>query len=986
MPPQAATGQLLQSSTLSTGSLLQAPDAPIRLRRHSNGLPLFLSMHEDRQVAPSVVVARKSFDASSAAFCITISQGQKMLLHNTDPSGWSDVECQGKRGWVPSSCISAKRGWPQYDANTYHGTSDDGTTLSVSSGSDDSALSGSPSPSSHSSLTSAPATTDVQAPSEYLVQLMAKKHASPRSAETHSSLTARPGLVPMDASQTTMCVTVLYDLMRGELAAFMGCLSTFEDVAFSSAFQRLVDIAHELLAHAHNLSSVVHSIAALSPAPWVRPLAMTRVLQAKTSLDKAIAQFGQAQNISGQSSLSSDNTPSQHRAQLMGLASALMDAGNESLVAVNAVLEMAPPGLSLQIWRPTSMPWPPPVARSSVPLALRERRIQQPKLSNSPPFSKVSSPRLPTLRIDIPTVAVPPAPPSAPLPPRPVDVARQASVEDDVEELAQALSSFIWGGASMASSPRSSMDSGLWDTSTMSASKLQEATLHHGMLVHQKEGRLLGGDLPGLVHALCHDLNDLEHTQRVKHFLLTFRWFATPRELALTLQSLAHTFHVNLHFTCVARFLALWLDGYWYAPLDTEALPILDEFLGNAPEEMDKAYLEVLMQLLVWRRQAGAEEQLHQDENMNRPAVDLDVLSNITTDPLMEFMSLYNPPSVEAELKPMVSCELFNALDEAKDMWDVDVAKFHPMELARQITLMESELYCAITPHELLNRPEKYKGSEYVSKSVNVKEMSLITTQLTNWFGECILREPELSRRSEKLNFFIQLGQASLTLQNYNLLMAVLGALNSSTILRLKKTWAGLSSHVHAQYAELVHVMEHPRNFATYRARLRSSVGPTLPFLGLMLTDMTFGKGGNPVERTFPEFDAPMYNFVRCQKLGRMVEDLQRFQQPYLFQRVPQIQAFLSRVRKNGGAETTSDYGLAAEQLYQRSLQLEPRETWPLPPKRTRSSSVMTRTLQAWRSSSFSTMDSGPSSPTTSTRSSETRSVRDLFQRRFDIK
>lgn len=91
------------------------------------------------------------------------------------------------------------------------------------------------------------------------------------------------------------------------------------------------------------------------------------------------------------------------------------------------------------------------------------------------------------------------------------------------------------------------------------------------------------------------------------------------------------------------------------------------------------------------------------------------------------------------------------------------------------------------------------------------------------------------------------------SLNNYNALMAVLCALSSSTIARLKKTWEGISPKHLANLDSLRKSVEHSRNYYEYRARLRTVVDePCLPFLGLYLTDVTFCYEGNAAERVSP--------------------------------------------------------------------------------------------------------------------------------------
>ena len=90
------------------------------------------------------------------------------------------------------------------------------------------------------------------------------------------------------------------------------------------------------------------------------------------------------------------------------------------------------------------------------------------------------------------------------------------------------------------------------------------------------------------------------------------------------------------------------------------------------------------------------------------------------------------------------------------------------------------------------------------------------------------------------------------SLQNYNTLMAVLAALNSSTISRLRKTWEGLPTKYRTSLETMRKTTECTRNYAEYRAALRQASGPCLPFLGLYLTDITMCSEGNSATRPSP--------------------------------------------------------------------------------------------------------------------------------------
>jgi son of sevenless-like protein len=111
-----------------------------------------------------------------------------------------------------------------------------------------------------------------------------------------------------------------------------------------------------------------------------------------------------------------------------------------------------------------------------------------------------------------------------------------------------------------------------------------------------------------------------------------------------------------------------------------------------------------------------------------------------------------------------------------------------------------------------------------------------------------------------------------------------------------------------------------------YRARLRATGPPALPFLGIVLSDVTFCSDGNPSTRRSPLApDKQLINLAKYNGLWRIVADVRRFQAPFALAEVPEVQIFLSKVF----AEKDST---SIEHLYRKSLSVEPRtSTTPAP-------------------------------------------------------
>ncbi|WFD21302.1 mitogen-activated protein kinase kinase [Malassezia caprae] len=689
-----------------------------------------------------------------------------------------------------------------------------------------------------------------------------------------------PGLTPMSVDEARTHCTTIHDMLQSKMAAFVGQLHIFEDVVLASAFQNLVDTAHECVVHGHNLSALVHSISALSQAIWAPPDAFGHLKEAQKSLDKVLAQFASIQNLSSSNYVPMEGSSHDHRNKLTQLASSMIKAANMCLVAVFSVLDIAAPTTVVQIWRPANLssPGKRPSHRT---LQLQEQNSESRAASAS--LTELSSNSM----LSLPDTS-------------------ELTHEDSHKEPSASLSELGLTGAWAPPSVRTVVE-----------------PFGDGILARSEEGRILGGDMIGILSSLCKESQCC--SSDLVTLLQNFRVFCTPEDLlALVLDQFGKAAS-DAGRRCLCRLLYTWVSQHWYAPLDAAVLPDMLSFAQKPACKLAQSSTMSLSSACNWRLRQRDEE--------------------FPSDPR------FHPSLPVFEGKKMsrtISHRLITTLRQKKVLWDIEVLDFDPGELARQITLRESTLFSQITIHELLNRHHDYKDTNYHSKAIHVKEMSLLSTQITNWLGECILRERDLKRRSQKLRFFIVMALEALDLGNYNLVMALLGGLNLSTIGRLKNTWAGVTARKKAKLEKLCKVFEASRNFRTYRTLLRSRQGPTVPFLGLILTDITFCCSGNAVMRTFPSCSEPLINFGRCHMLSNIFQDMKRFQRVYPIEPIPEVQNFLQQVLEQGSDYTPGDYPTAMECMYQRSLALEPRDAMPDALSSVRKGNVMTRTFSAF--------------------------------------
>ncbi|KAJ1028753.1 hypothetical protein NDA16_001918 [Ustilago loliicola] len=469
-------------------------------------------------------------------------------------------------------------------------------------------------------------------------------------------------------------------------------------------------------------------------------------------------------------------------------------------------------------------------------------------------------------------------------------------------------------------------------------------------VVCNSEGQVTGATLKALVEKMTPHATMVEATFSTA-FFLCFRMFTSPQEL---LDVLVARFDLKppADLAMSEADMTRWNDKK-LVPVRLRVLNLLKNWLENHwNPSTDRIILQQLIPLAErWAKAGAIAGPAHRLAELARKRLDgatqkTTVLVGNNRGPgslqrvissermkgglglaMTDASQMYAPSAFSkgGALPPtsVVSKTLFSNLRN-ENFDRISILDFDPLELARQLTILDSKLYCAIQPEELLgSKFTKETKAAGISEDVHVKSMSSMSTRITGWISECILGEADARKRTQLLKFFIKLGDRCEQLNNFHTLMAIQCALNSSTIARLKKTWDGLSTKYRGMMDQQRRAVEHTRNYAGYRARLRNTTPPAIPFLGLFLTDLTFCHEGNAPTRPCPSNpEKKLLNFDKYVKISRIVGEVQRFQVPYNLVEVPEMQKFLKGalddVQGAGG-------GRGADDLYRRSLLLEPR-------------------------------------------------------------
>lgn len=238
------------------------------------------------------------------------------------------------------------------------------------------------------------------------------------------------------------------------------------------------------------------------------------------------------------------------------------------------------------------------------------------------------------------------------------------------------------------------------------------------------------------------------------------------------------------------------------------------------------------------------------------------------------------------------------------------------IELARQLTLMEFRYYSKITKFACLSKVWGRK-SGLTDLIEPITDFIRASNQLTNFVAYMILRKPDPKKRVQVIRYFVSVAEKCRQYNNFSSMTAIILALYSSPIHRLKKTWKYVSPDTLLHLQNMNKLMNSSRNFNEYRDMLKF-VGsePCVPFFGVYLSDLTFVFHGNP---DYLMNRPRMLNFAKRAKTCEIVLGIDRFKSTgYNLQEVPEIQRYLE-----GWFEKCP----TIEDQYQLSLQLEPRES-----------------------------------------------------------
>jgi len=230
-------------------------------------------------------------------------------------------------------------------------------------------------------------------------------------------------------------------------------------------------------------------------------------------------------------------------------------------------------------------------------------------------------------------------------------------------------------------------------------------------------------------------------------------------------------------------------------------------------------------------------------------------------------------------------------------------------EIARQMCLIDHEIYSCIRPHEFLGQSWKKKNPQV--HAPNIYRYIGHFNQVTSWCQAMILSEESHRERAKILGRLLKICFYLNRLENLTSFCAIMSGIRANPIYRLKKTFSLLKPKRAKMLRSFNEMLKTDRNHINLRNRMATLVEPGIPHVGLLLQDILSIDTGNN------NYKEEKINFSKYTLLNDRIEWCLQFQgYPFHFRRLEKVQIELRRWYH----EIPKDF------LYKLSLLHEPRE------------------------------------------------------------
>ncbi|XP_075159289.1 C3G guanyl-nucleotide exchange factor isoform X2 [Haematobia irritans] len=256
-------------------------------------------------------------------------------------------------------------------------------------------------------------------------------------------------------------------------------------------------------------------------------------------------------------------------------------------------------------------------------------------------------------------------------------------------------------------------------------------------------------------------------------------------------------------------------------------------------------------------------------------------LAKLLRNKIVEKVNLYK----ESRLPAYPTNDMFSTVIAQPSLLD-----FKANEIAKQMTLLDAELFQKIEIPEVLI----FAKDQCEEKSPNLNKFTEHFNKMSYWVRSKILMLNCAKERERYVEKFIKIMSHLKKMHNYNSYLALLSALDSAPIRRLE--W---NKSIKETLKNNCNIIDSSSSFRNYRKALEETSPPCIPYIGLVLQDLTFVHVGNP-----DYLKEGVVNFSKRWQQYKIIVNMKRFKKcSYTYRRNERIIRFFENFENFLGEE-----------------------------------------------------------------------------------
>ncbi|KAI3384769.1 hypothetical protein SNEBB_007006 [Seison nebaliae] len=240
-----------------------------------------------------------------------------------------------------------------------------------------------------------------------------------------------------------------------------------------------------------------------------------------------------------------------------------------------------------------------------------------------------------------------------------------------------------------------------------------------------------------------------------------------------------------------------------------------------------------------------------------------------------------------------------------------DISKVSADDFASQMTLIDLPLFQKIQAEELLSMG--WTGREKMEKAPNIVIFTRRFNYINFWVQREILNRTTAKRRSNLITNFIKIAKRLNDLNNLHSCAAILSALKSVAIDRLKSSWSKISNSYIGQFEKLCGLLLDEQKVKLRRLLDKLKL-PCIPHIALYLQDLVY------IDISYPSqtVDKDAQRDTQMNNICRIISMFQQSNYDHL-KTIGYVQTYLNEIRHLDEFQR-----LIEDDYFKLSLQLEP--------------------------------------------------------------